>query len=133
MKTEVALLLRVAARFQRQADQPPGARKETKYLVTPVNKPKGMSREVIKDYGASDSSREDTVAPNRRDLRPQDLFQPTPNNVNVLNFAESGKSMDKNLRNQIPKDKGYDTVSNLSQYLLSTGGGGDTPSVLKKR
>ena len=43
------MALRVAARFQR-ADQPAGARKEVRDLVKPVNKPKGISRETLKDY-----------------------------------------------------------------------------------
>lgn len=47
--------------------------------------------------------------------------------MSVLNFAETGEDQDKVLRTQVHKDKGWDTVKNLSQYLIRTEGGGDTP------
>ncbi len=125
-----SLTLRVAARFQKEADQPASARKDTRKLVQPVNKPKGISKEVVHDFAVTDDTRPDGTKPDRRDLRPKDLFQRTPRNVNVLNYVERGyQDMEKAIRKQIPKDKGYDTVSNLSQYLIETGGGGDTPPV----
>lgn len=122
-----ALTLRVAARFQR-ADQPPDARKETRKLVTPINRPKGISREVIKEYGKTEKPPEGTK-PQRYDLRPKDLFQPTPNSVNMINYVSKGwpgesgdyKDMEQVLNKQVPKDEGYETVSNLSQYLLPAG------------
>jgi hypothetical protein len=46
--------------------------------------------------------------------------------MGVRNFAETGKDLQKALDRQIPKDKGYDTVRNLSQYLIRTQGGGGT-------
>lgn len=130
----------MVARFQRLADQPPGARKDVRDLVKPINPPKGISRETIKNYVTTDDQRDDAMAPNRRDLRPQDVFQPKPNNMNVLDYARKGwpgtsedyEGMAKAIRNTIPKDKGYDTVSNLSQYLVETGGGGGTKPVGKK-
>lgn len=134
------LTLRVAARYQRRlADQPPGARKETKDLVTPINKPKGISRETIKNY-VQTKELEDSVKPNKRDLQPKDVFKPLPKNVNVFDYATKGwpgtdadyKDMEQALRKQVPKDKGYDTVSDLSQYLIKTDGGGDTKPVGKK-
>lgn len=134
------MALKVVSRFQRRvADQPSNARKETRKLVTPVNKPKGVIREVVKEQG---KVREppDSVTPNRKDLQPKDLFPPLPKNVNVLNYALKGwpgtsddyQDMDKALNKQIPKDKGYDTVNNLSQYLIKTEGGGDTETVERK-
>lgn len=133
------LTLRVAARYQRRlADQPPGARKETRDLVTPINKPKGLSRETVKDY-AKTKELEDSIKPNKRDLRPQDVFKPLPKNVNVLDYVTKGwpgdstdyQDMDKAINKQIPKDKGYKTVSDLSQYLIETDGGGGTKPVGK--
>lgn len=131
--------LRVAARFERQADQPPGARKEVRDLVKPINKPKGISRETVREYVTTEDARTDGTEPDRRDLRPSDVFQPKPNNMNVLDYVNKGwpgtdddyEDMEKALRKQIPKDKGYATVSNLSQYLVETGGGGGTKPVGK--
>jgi len=130
-------VLRVAARFQRLADQPSGARRETKELVTPINKPKGFSRETVKDYAKTEEVTPESLKPNRRDLRPQDVFKPLPKNVNVLDYVNKGwpgdstdyQDMGKAINKQIPKDKGYETVSDLSQYLIETQGGGDTPPV----
>jgi hypothetical protein len=132
------MTLRVAARFQR-ADQASGARKETRELVDPINKPKGMSRETVKDY-VQTKERSESVEPARNDIQPEDAFSPKPKNMNVLDYARKGwpgtssdyKDMDKTLRNQIPKDKGWDTVKNLSQYLVTTEGGGGTKAVGKK-
>jgi len=131
--------LRVAARFQRVADQPAGARKEIRDLVKPINKPKGISRETVKEYVSTSDDREDSVSPDRRDIRPEDVFQPLPRNMNVLDYARKGwpgdsedyKDMDSALRKQVPKDKGWDTVKNLSQYLVRTDGGGGTDPVGK--
>lgn len=138
MSPEATLLLRVAARFQRKADQPSGARKEVRDLVKPINSPKGMSRQTIKDYVLT-MEPADSTEPDRRDIQPKDVFQPKPKNMNVLDLARKGwpgtaadyTDMEKALRKQIPKDKGYDTVSNLSQYLVETGGGGGTKAVGK--
>ncbi len=137
---EAHLALRVAARFQRRlADQPPGARKDVRNLVKPINPPKGMSRETIKDYVTTEDDRDEAVSPDKRDIQPKDVFQPKPKNMNVLDYATKGwpgtsddyKDMDKVLRTQIPKDKGYATVKNLSQYLVRTEGGGGTKAVGK--
>jgi len=133
------LILRVAARFQREADQPLGARKETRYLVTPVNKPKGISKETVKNYIKTEDEMPESMKADKRDLIPKDLFQPTPNNVNMINYVNKGwpgdsstyQDMEQALNKQVPKDKGYKTVSNLSQYLLQTEGGGGTDPVRK--
>lgn len=131
MKAAQQLALRVAARFQRTADQPPGARKDVRDLVKPINAPKGMSKQTIKDYVLTDEGRDDTTEPDRRDIQPKDVFQPKPKNMNVLDLARKGwpgtandyQDMDNAIRTQVPKDKGYATVKNLSQYLVETGGG----------
>lgn len=133
------MALRIAARFQREADQAPGARKETRDLVKPINKPKGISKDTVRDYVTTDTDRADSMEPDRRDLRPSDVFQPKPRNMNVLDLARQGwpgtsadyAGMETAIRKQIPKDKGYATVKNLSQYLVETGGGGGTKPVGK--
>lgn len=128
------LALRVAARFQRRADQPAGARAEVKKNVTPINKPKGIAPVVVKEHVVTETV---DGKPQRRDIRPSDVFSPKPRNMNVLDLARSGwpgsardyQDMDDALRNKVPKDKGYATVNNLSQYLVRTEGGGGTKAV----
>lgn len=123
------LTLKVAARHQR-ANQPPGQRSHEKSLVKPINPPRGIDRSVVKNTVTTDDGLNDEqIAPHRRDIRPEDVFVPRPRNVSVRNLAETGKDMDRAIRKQIPKDKGYDTVKNLSQYLVRTDGGGGTPPV----
>lgn len=126
-----ALILRVAALFKR-ADQPPGARSEAKRHTHPVNKPKGIDKDIVSEHGRGVNHRDDSVSPDKRDIRPEDVFAGTPNQMGVRNFAETGKDLQKALDTQVPKDKGYDTVSNLSQYLIRTEGGGGTKPVGKK-
>lgn len=119
------LVLRVAASFQRLADQAPGQRAKDKKLVNPINPPKGIDKAIAKNNGLPmEPGHDDTVDPNKRDIRPQDVFTPTPNQINVLNFAQTGKDQSGKVEKQIKKDKGYDAVRNLSQYLIETQGGG---------
>lgn len=116
--------LRVAARFQR-ANQPPGARQEAKKLTHPINKPKGIAPDIVSEHGRSVETKVDhQVKPEKRDIRPEDVFAGTPAQMGVRNLAETGRDLQKALDKQIPKDKGYEAVSNLSQYLISTEGGG---------
>ena len=96
--------------------------------MRPVNKPQGIGRDVTRDHGKSYQVTEESVTPDRKDLTPKDLFQPVPRHVNVKNLVEKGQDMEKALE-KLPKDKGYDTVKNLSQYLIETKGGGGTPAV----
>ena len=67
---------------------------------------------------------EETTKPERKDIRPEDVFAGTPAQMGVRNLAETGNDLQKALDKQIPRDKGYDAVSNLSQYLIRTEGGG---------
>jgi hypothetical protein len=56
------------------------------------------------------------------------VFHPKPDQVGVLNLVETGKDLSKAIRTLIPKDKGYNVVNDLSQYLIETqGGGGAAP------
>ena len=137
------LTTRVAARFrERLADQPPGARNDAKKKVKPINPPKGIGRETVKDYVTTeDDGNDETIAPVRTDIQPKDVFQPKPRHMNVLDYAKKGwpgkaddyKDMDHAINEQVPKDKGYDTVKNLSQYLIETHGGGGTKAVGVKK
>lgn len=118
--------LRVAARFQRRlADQPPGARQHAKKLTKPVNSPKGISREIVRENG-------EQMLPdaeiNRRDIQPKDVFNLTPNNGGVLNLVQTGKDLQTAIDRSVPRDKGYDVVYNLSQYLIRTEGGAGGPA-----
>jgi hypothetical protein len=123
------LTLRVAARFIR-ADQAPGMRRDVREMTEPVNHLKGIDRQLAREHGQSmDPGIEDTVKPQRKDIRPEDVFHPKPDQIGVLNVAETGKDMSKAIRTQVPKDKGYDVVHNLSQYLVRTEGGGGAKSV----
>jgi hypothetical protein len=106
-------------------------------LVKPVNAPKGVSRETVKDYVLTDDSHEDAVSPDHRDLQPKDVFQPLPRFMNVLDLARTGwpgiskdyQDMEEAISDEIPLDKGWDTVKNLNQYLVKTDGGGGTKPV----
>ena len=123
------LTLRVAARYVR-ADQLPGMRRRVEDMILPINKPRGILRHIINDHGQRvDQGIDELVPPNRKDIRPEDAFAGTPNQMEVLNLAETGKDMSKVLRTQIQKDKGYDVVRNLSQYLIRTEGGGGAKPV----
>lgn len=118
------MLLRIASRFLK-ADQPAGQRRKDKALVKPINPLRGIDRSIVRDHGKpmSDTT-EDMVSPDKRDLRPEDLFNPKPDQIGVLNLVETGRDLSKAIQKQVPKDKGYDVVRNLSQYLIETKGGG---------
>ena len=120
---------RVLRRFL--ADQPPKARQVAVRNTHPINKAKGIDKEITDEHGFS-APPQDSVAPQKKDLQPEDVFAGTPAQMSVRNFAETGRDLQKAIDRQIPKDKGYDTVKNLSQYLIRTDGGGGTPPVGKK-
>lgn len=130
------LSLRVAARWQHRglvsrvagrhvADQAPGQREHVRDLAQPINKPRGITKEITKDYAESKTEGEDTATPHRRDIQPEDVFSPTPKNTGVLNLVKTDKDLSKPLEKQVPKDKGYETVRQLSQYLIRTEGGAE--------
>lgn len=98
----------------------------------PINKPKGIDREIVREQGQDISTIDEAATPGRKDIRPEDVFAGLPKNMGVLNYAETGRGLEKALNKQVPKDKGYDTVSQLSQYLIRTEGGGGTKPVGKK-
>lgn len=120
--------LRVAARYA-AATNP---RQEAKRDVKPVNAPKGIEKALVRDNGKADTSHlegDDASTPARRDIRPEDVFLAKPKDVAVQNLVETGHDMEHAIGKQVPKDKGYDAVKNLSQYLIETGGGGGAKAV----
>ena len=133
------LSLRVAARFLRYAANPAKARQDARDLLTPINKPKGIAPSTVKEQALTDKARDTDTKADNRDITPKDVFTPKPKNMNVLDYVRKGwpgdstdyKDMEKAIRKQIPKDKGFATVKNLSQYLVETGGGGGTKPVGK--
>lgn len=119
------LTSRVVTRFL-LADQQSGQRKHVRDMARPINKPRGVDRKVIKDDGKSKSEGDDVTKPDKKDVTPRDVFYPPlPNNVSVREFAETGKDLSESVDRQIKKDKGFETVNNLSQYLIETEGGGE--------
>lgn len=128
----MTIALRVAARFQKEANQPSGARSDAKKMTHPINKPKGIKKDIVDEHARGVNHRKDTTPPARGDIRPEDVFAGTPDQMSVRNFAETGKDLEDTIREQIPRDKGYATVRNLSQYLIRTEGGGGTPPVGKR-
>jgi hypothetical protein len=114
------LTLKVAARYQQiEAAQQQGQKRRTQKLVTPINPPRGINRGLTRDEGEPVPSIDESVEPERRDLEPSDLFKPLPRHVSVRNLVETGKDLSKAVK-QIPRDKGYEAVKNLSQYLIRT-------------
>jgi hypothetical protein len=114
---------RVVERYK-AANQPPGARQKAKKLTQPINKPKGIDRDVLKENGVTKTEGEDTIKSQSRDIQPKDVFTPTPDHTGVLSLVQSGKDLSKAIDKQVPKDKGFDVVHNLSQYLIETDGNG---------
>lgn len=118
------LVRHLVARY-RAANQPSGARQKARKNTQPINKPKGIAKGITQGYGSAVAEGIDTVNPNSRDILPKDVFTATPDSTGVLNLAQSGKDLSKTLSRQVPKDKGYDVVRNLSQYLIRTEGTGE--------
>jgi hypothetical protein len=114
---------RVANRYLKCAVASPRSRARENAL--PVNPARGIDKDIVSDNAETDTSREEAVKPSRKDIRPEDVFPSTPNNMGVLNLAETGKDLSQAIDKKVPKDEGYDTVRNLSQYLISTEGGGE--------
>jgi hypothetical protein len=106
------------------ANQLPGARQKARNNTNPINRPRGIDRDVTKGQGAT-LDLEDSISPQTRDIQPKDVFSPTPDHNSVRNLVETGKDLSKAIKRQIPKDKGFDVVRNLSQYLIRTEGTGE--------
>lgn len=105
-------------------------RNEAVKLTHPINKPHGIDTDIVEEHGRSVETHfaEGTPGYGPRDIRPEDVFAGTPDQMGVRNFAETGRDLQHALDKQVPKDKGYDAVSNLSQYLIRTEGGGGADS-----
>lgn len=133
------IVVRVAARFQKKlADQPAGARQDAARAVRPINRPKGIGRETVEEYvRTEDDGNDETINPTRTDIQPEDVFQPKPRHMNVLDYVNKGwpgiaddyEDMTHAIKKEIPNDRGSETVYNLSQYLVRTQGGGGTPAL----
>lgn len=128
--TDPAIVCEVVRRFL--ANQAPGQRQRSKKLTRPINAPRGIDKAIVKDNGKTTPAVEEAAAQNKRDIRPADVFSPTPNVMGVRNLAETSKDQSKVLKNQVKKDKGYGVVNQLSQYLIQTSGGGGEKPVKKK-
>jgi hypothetical protein len=106
-------------------------------LTKPINPPRGISHETVKEHVRTEDVHEDQIKPDRHDITPEDVFTPKPRNMNVLDYVRKGwpgnsstyQDMSKATRVQVRHDKGYESVSNLSQYLLRTEGGGGAEAV----
>lgn len=134
------LVFRVAARFQRRAAQPPDAKDEAFRLTNPINPPRGIAPSTVKEHVRTDGAEQtfdEQVDSHHRDVTPEDVFTPKPKNMNVLDYVRKGwpgnsatyQDMEHATRVQVRDDKGYDAVSNLSQYLVRTEGGGGAKAV----
>jgi hypothetical protein len=132
------LVLRVAARFQKRAGQPPDAKAEAYRLTKPINPARGISPKTVEEHVRTETGTfDEQVDPHHRDITPEDVFTPKPKNMNVLDYVRKGwpgnsstyQDMEHATRVQVREDKGYDAVSNLSQYLVRTEGGGGARAV----
>jgi hypothetical protein len=103
-----------------------GRRQDAVKNTHPINKPRGIKKDIVDEHGRTVEHGFEDIAPRPgpRDIRPEDVFAGTPDQMGVRNFAETGKDLSRALEKQVPKDQGYDSVSNLSQYLIRTEGGG---------
>jgi hypothetical protein len=120
--------VRVAARYAASVNP----RQEAKRDVKPVNAPKGIDKGIVRENGKADTDHlegDDGSTPARRDIRPEDVFLAKPKDTAVRSLVETGHDMEKVIEKQIPKDRGYDAVKNLSQYLIETEGGGGAKAV----
>lgn len=115
---------RVLCRWrQRLAEQAPGQRARAKELAQPINKPESIPRNIRKEMGETVAVGDDVTKPDRKDIQPKDVFTPTTKDMGVYNLAETGKDFKED---SVESNQGYDTVNNLSQYLIRTDGGGES-------
>jgi hypothetical protein len=127
------LTLRIAARFQKRAGQSADAKGEAYRLTKPINPPRGISPSTVSEHVRTEVDIVDhQIEPDHRDILPEDVFTAKPKNMNVLDYVRKGwpgnsstyQDMAHATRAEVREDKGYDAVSNLSQYLVHTQGGG---------
>jgi hypothetical protein len=124
----------VVARYRTvMAEQQPGGRQKAKSNSLPINKAKGISQELKNENAVSKEKGSDIVKPERRDIRPEDVFPDVPKNMGVLNLVQTGDDLSRAIDKQVPKDKGFDVVRNLSQYLIRTEGNGADGTAEGKR
>ena len=131
------LAFRIAARFQREAGRHPSSKGEASRLTKPINPPRGISHSTVQEHVRTEPVEGGQAKPDRHDIEPKDVFTPKPKNMNVLDYVRKGwpgnaatyQDMSVATRVQVRHDKGYESVSNLSQYLLRTEGGGGTKAV----
>lgn len=95
-------------------------RKRTEENTKPINKPKGIDPALVKENGKTTPPAIKGITPKKTDIHPKDVFPTTPANSGVQNLVETGDDLSHALAKKVPKDEGYDSVSNLSQYLIST-------------
>ena len=115
------LTARVVDRWK-LADQAKGQRSRVRTLTQPINKPKSIPRRVQKENGETTATGDETVKPDRKDILPKDVFSPTTKDMGVYNLVETGKDFEED---RVEGNSGYETVNNLSQYLIRTDGGGE--------
>ncbi len=127
-----AFVASLAQRYVEAAASDNKPRQRAHDLTQPINKPRGIDRDIVKENGVPDPPIQESATPARRDIQPQDVFAPSPKNTGVLNLALTGEDLSHAIDKTIPKDKGYETVSNLSQYLIETEGGGEGGPVKRK-
>ena len=118
------LALKVVDRFLRkQADRLPGQRELVRKRTRPVNDPKGISSDIIREEGKSRDVGESVSRPDPKDVQPSDVFSPPlPRDVSIRNLMETGQDLTEGVERQIEKGKGYQSLNNLSQYLIETEG-----------
>lgn len=111
--------------LQKLADQAPGQRKRVRDLTKPINPPKGLDKDLRREQGMTMAEGEDNIKPDRKDIAVKDIYSPNRNSQGVQNLVETGQGF---TQKQVQKDKGFENVKNLSQYLIRTeGGSGDGP------
>ncbi len=108
--------------LQKLADQVPGQRKRVRDLTNPINAPKGLDMGLRREQGEMVAEGDEVVESDRKDITPKDVYYPSRNSQGVQNLVETGRGF---TQKQVEKDKGFETVKNLSQYLIRTEGGGE--------
>lgn len=107
-------------------------------MTNPINPARGIAPGTVKEHVRTEGETfDEQIDPHTRDILPEDVFTAKPRNMNVLDYVRKGwpgnsatyQDMEHATRVQVREDKGYDAVSNLSQYLVRTEGGGGAGAV----